>query len=111
MILTNTCFVAIVAIYLLSCYKKSYLDARYLWSFLSFVGTHLFSESPFKKWHWSLPYYLEFQNDSNKKSSKAYVEWRIGTPWTEEEHRWLSCSVFEDNVNHVNLIFKIMSYN
>ncbi|XP_015168346.1 uncharacterized protein [Solanum tuberosum] len=31
------------------------------------------------------------QGDSSKKSSKADVERQRGTPWTEEEHRWVFC--------------------
>ncbi|KAK4707403.1 hypothetical protein R3W88_033049 [Solanum pinnatisectum] len=36
--------------------------------------------------HIPLPNYPKMQSNSNQ-NTKAYVEWRRGTPWTEEEHR------------------------
>ncbi|XP_055800774.1 transcription factor SRM1-like [Solanum dulcamara] len=34
-----------------------------------------------------LPNYPKMQSNSNQKSSKVYIQWRTGTPWTKEEYR------------------------
>ncbi|KAK4713418.1 hypothetical protein R3W88_019325 [Solanum pinnatisectum] len=39
-----------------------------------------------------LPKYPKMQSNANK-NLRVDVEWRRGTPWTEEEHRLVSCTV------------------
>lgn len=49
-----------------------------------------------------LPNYPKMRSDANE-NSKADIEWRRGTPWTEEEHSQISCTVSGNEIKHLNL--------